>query len=64
MYRASFIIFIVTSKRTSNTMTVYILAVCLYYLYSYMFRHFHFIIREFTTNSLLSYTLSPNCSCW
>ena len=34
---------------------VYITTACLCNLYSYMFRHFHVIIREFTTNSLLSY---------
>jgi len=43
---------------------VYITTVCLCDLYSYMFRHFCVIIREFTTNALLSYTHSSNCSCW
>jgi len=29
-----------------------------------MFRRFRAIIGEFTTNVLLSYTRSWNCSCW
>jgi len=28
-----------------------------------MFRHFSVIIREFTSNDLLSYIRSSNCSC-
>jgi hypothetical protein len=36
---------------------VYITTVSLCNLYSYMFRHSRVIIREFTTNSLLSYIL-------
>jgi len=44
--------------------TVYITTVSLCNLYSYMFRHFRVIIRELTTNALLSYTHSSNCSCW
>jgi hypothetical protein len=30
-------------------------AVCLCNVYSYVFRHFYVIIRQFTTNALLSY---------
>jgi len=29
-----------------------------------MFQHFRVIIREFTTNALLSYAHSSNCSFW
>jgi hypothetical protein len=41
--------------------TVYITTVCLCNPYCYMFRHFHVVIRQFTTNALLSYTRSSNC---
>jgi hypothetical protein len=47
--------FIVTNKCTINIIQVYITTVSLCYLYSYLFQHFHVIIREFTTNVLLSY---------
>jgi len=42
----------------------YITTVSLCDLHSYMFHHFRVIIREFTTNALLSYTHSSDCSCW
>jgi hypothetical protein len=51
--------FTVTNKCTINITTV---SLC--NLYCYMFRHFRVIIRESTTNALLSYTHSLNCSCW
>jgi hypothetical protein len=57
MYRASFIIFIITNKCTINIIKVYITTVALCNLHSYMFRHFLVIIRAFTTNALLSYIL-------
>jgi hypothetical protein len=37
-----------------NTIKVYITTVSLCYSYSYMFRHFRVIIREFITNILLN----------
>jgi len=43
---------------------VYTTSVSLCNLHSYMFRHFRVIIRQFTTNALLSNTRSSNCSCW
>jgi len=43
-------------------MKVYITTVSLSNLYCYMFRHFRVIIGVFTTNALLSYTLSSSCS--
>jgi hypothetical protein len=41
------IIIIITNKCTINIIKVHITA--MYNLYSYMFRHFHVIIREFTS---------------
>ena len=49
------VIFIITNKFTIDIVTLYIKTVCLCNLYCYMFRHFHVIIRQFTTNALLSY---------
>jgi hypothetical protein len=46
---------IITTKCTINTITVYITKVSLCNLYSYIFRHFHIVIRQFTANALLSY---------
>jgi hypothetical protein len=40
---------------------VYITTVSLHNLY-YLFQHFCVIIRELTTNALLGYTYSSNCS--
>jgi len=42
---------------------VYITTVSLCNLHSYMFRHFRVVIRQFTTDTLLSYARSSNCSC-
>jgi len=44
--------------------TVYITTVPLCNIHSYMFRHFRVVINQFTTNTLLSYAPSSNCSCW
>ena len=51
-------IIIITNKRTINTLTVDVTAVCLYNAQYYMFRQFPVTIREFTVNVLLSYTCS------
>jgi hypothetical protein len=40
--------------------TVHITTFSLCDLYCYMFRHFHVIIREFTTNALISYFFKKN----
>jgi len=48
---------VITNKCTINVITVYITTVSLCDLYSYMFRHFHVVIRKFTANALLSYTV-------
>jgi hypothetical protein len=48
----------------SSIIKVYIARVSLCNLHSYMFRHFRVTIRQFTTNALLSYIPSSNCSCW
>jgi hypothetical protein len=48
---------IITIKCTINIIKVYITTFCLCNLYSYMFRHFRVVIREFTTSALLSYVL-------
>jgi len=53
-----------TNKGTINIITVNNTTVSLCNLHCYMFRHFRVIIRQFTTNALLSYTRSSNCSCW
>jgi len=42
----------------------YISQVSLCNLHCYMFWHFTVIITQFTTNALLSYICSANCSCW
>ena len=42
---------------------VYIPQVSLCTLQCCMFRQFHVIIRQFTTNALLSYTRASDCSC-
>ena len=55
MYCASFINFIITNKRTINVTKVYHQSVSLYNPHSYMFQHFHIIIREFYNSALLSY---------
>ena len=47
--------FIITNKCTINIIKLYITTVALCNLYSYMFRHFHVIVREFKTNTFLSY---------
>jgi len=47
--------FIVTNKCTICITNVYITTVSLYNLYSYMFRHFHVIIRECHICALVSY---------
>jgi hypothetical protein len=47
-----------------NTCAVCITTVCLCNLHCYMFRHFNVTIRQFTTNTLLGYTRSSDCSCW
>jgi hypothetical protein len=43
--------------------TVFITTVSLCNLHSFMFRHFRFIVREFTTNAWISDTRSSNCIC-
>jgi hypothetical protein len=42
---------------------LYTTTVSLCNLHCYMFRHYPVTIRQFTTNALLSYALSSNCSC-
>jgi len=58
------ILFFIITNKCTHIIKVYITTVSLCNLYSYRFRHFHVIIREFTTNVSLSYTHSSNCSCW
>jgi len=55
-----FLFFLITNKRTINTITEHITTVSLSLcnLHSYMFRHFPVTIRQFTANTLLSYTRS------
>jgi hypothetical protein len=55
-------IFILYYKQQKHNyiITVYITTVSLCNLHCYMFRHCHVIIRQFTTNALLSNTRSSN----
>ena len=46
------------TKKVYIYIYIYITTASLCNLYSYMFRHVHFIIREFTTKALLSYIRS------
>jgi len=54
---AFFFIFHYNQPMHNYTIKVYIITVSLCNLYSSMFWHFHVIIRDFTTNALLSYRL-------
>jgi hypothetical protein len=55
-----FFIFIITNKCTMIITKVYMTTI--YNLYSYMFRHFHVIVRDYYISVSLSYTNVPNCS--
>jgi len=59
-----FFIFYYNQQMHNYFIKVYTTTVSLCDLHSYMFRHFLVIIRQFTTNVLLNYTRSSNCSCY
>jgi len=59
-----FLFFIITNKCTINIIKVYITTVSLCNLYSYMFRHFCIIIREFTAIALLSNSCNLKNVCY
>jgi len=53
MCRAYFIIYYFNQQMHNYIIKVYITTVSLCNLHSYMFQHFHVIMREFTTDALL-----------
>jgi len=50
--------------KRNYTITLYNKTIYLCILHCYMFRQFRVIVRQFTTNTLLSHPHSSICSCW